>query len=129
MSGNIDWSRLSTPALRASAAKQTSIGSIAAYRYDREVAGTNVGGFSVLTDRDTQMKLTAAALRAQRDPTYTVQWKQADGSFVMLTADQVVVIADSVGDYVQACFDREAALLVSLADGSYLEAMLSEGWP
>ncbi|KAF1061061.1 MAG: hypothetical protein GAK45_02335 [Pseudomonas citronellolis] len=38
-------------------------------------------------------------------------------------------MADAARDYVQACFDREAALLTALADGSLTTAMLDEGWP
>lgn len=102
---------------------------IAKERYTRETAGVVVAGISVLTDRDTQSKLTAAAVRAQRDNNYTVDWKGADGKFVSLTASEIIVVADGVDDYVQACYSREAELLLNLAKGTYSEAMLVEGWP
>lgn len=98
-------------------------------RYAHEIAGAVVTGISVLTDRDTQSKLTAAAVRAQRDSTYVVDWKGADGKFVNLTAPKIILVADGVDDYVQACYSREAALLSKLADGTFSQAMLDEGWP
>ncbi|WP_311968581.1 DUF4376 domain-containing protein [Pseudomonas baltica] len=102
---------------------------IADERFLRETAGTAVSGVAVLTDRTTQMKLTAAAVRAQRDASYSVNWKQSDGKYIELSATQLVAIADAVGDYVQACYDREAVLLSALTDGTYADAMLVEGWP
>ena len=129
MSGNIDWSHLSTAATKAAAAKQATIEAIASARYDHETAGTTASGVAVFTDRTTQMKLTGAAIRAERDPSYSVDWKQSDGTYVELSAVQLIAIADAVGDYVQACYSREAVLLAALADGSYTDAMLVEGWP
>ncbi len=102
---------------------------IANARYQHEVAGTTVAGVKVFTDRDTQNKLTAAALRASRDSTYGVDWKLSDGTFVNLTAVEIIAVADGVGDYVQACYTREAVLLAELADGEFNESMLTEGWP
>lgn len=107
------------------AAKQT----IADERFIRETAGTIVGGVAVFTDRTTQMKLTGAAIRAQRDTAYTVNWKQSDGTYVELNATQLIAIGDAVGDYVQACYDRESVVLDALMAGTYTDAMLSEGWP
>ena len=102
---------------------------IAARRYIAEVAGTYAGGLPVFTDRTTQNKLTGAALRASRDPTYTVDWKCQTGSFITLDAQRIMAVADAVGDYVQACYSREAALLAAVADGSFTDDMLEEGWP
>lgn len=129
MSGNIDWASMATAATRAAGAKQAAVDAIAAERFTRETTGTTVGGIAVFTDRTTQMKLTGAAMRAQRDPAYTVDWKQSDGSFVTLNATQLIAIADAVGDYVQACYTREAALLAALEGGTYTDVMLGEGWP
>jgi len=102
---------------------------IAARRFVAEVRGITVNGMSVYTDRTTQNKLTAASVRAQRDSSYTVNWKLVDNTFISLTAPQLIAIGDAVGDYVQACYDREAALLVALGNGTYTDAMLEEGWP
>lgn len=129
MTGNIDWSSLSTAATKAAAAKQATIEAIASARYEHETAGTTISGVAVFTDRATQMKLTGAAIRAERDPTYSVDWKQSDGTYVELNATQLITIADAVGDYVQACYSREAVLLAALVDGSYTDAALIDGWP
>lgn len=102
---------------------------IAQTRWEHEVAGANIHGVDVFTDRDTQNKLTAAALRATRNPDYSVDWKTSDGSFVNLTAAQIIAIADGVGDYVQACYTREAILLAMLDDGQFTQEALAIGWP
>lgn len=104
-------------------------GLIAARRYTAETAGITVFGVPVYTDRTTQNKLTGAALRASRDSSYTVDWKCSNNTFVSLTAEQIVSVADAVGDHVQACYSREADLLEAVADGSYTDPMLEEGWP
>lgn len=98
-------------------------------RYIAEISGVTVGGISVYSDRTTQNKLTAVAVRAMRNPDYTVFWKTLDGSFVNLTAPLILFIADTVGDYVQACYTREGVLSMAVADGTYTDAMLEQGWP
>ncbi|TWC15224.1 MULTISPECIES: DUF4376 domain-containing protein [unclassified Pseudomonas] len=102
---------------------------IAAARFDYEVAGTLINGMSISTDRTTQNKLFGAALRAGRNADYVIDWKLSDGSFVTLTSAAILALADGVCDYVQACYAREAALLIALNNGSFTEAMLEEGWP
>lgn len=102
---------------------------IADRRFKAEIAGISVGGVSVYTDRTTQNKLTATAFRAARDPSYTVDWKTLDGSFVTLTSDLILHVADAVGDYVQACYTREGILGYMLTNGTYTDSMLEEGWP
>jgi hypothetical protein len=102
---------------------------IAERRYKAETAGVTVNGVSVYTDRTTQNKLTATSVRAQRDPSYKVKWKQTDNTFVELTAEQIIMIGDVVGDYVQECYTRESELIQALVDGLFTEEMLTEGWP
>lgn len=102
---------------------------IEAVRYEAEVFGVSIDGMTILSDRDTQMKLTSAALRAQRDPNYSLDWKCTDGVFVHLTGDEIVEIADLVGDYVQACYTRESQLLKLLDEDNFNEEELYSGWP
>lgn len=102
---------------------------IAARRFKAETAGLSVGGVSVYTDRTTQNKLTAAAFRASRDHTYVVDWKLLDDSFITLNAEFILFIADTVGDYVQACYTREGVLSAMLSAGTYTDEMLDQGWP
>lgn len=102
--------------------------SIAATRYDHETAGIIVSGTSIDTGRDSQALITGAALSAVIDSTYICNWKTVNGT-VSLTATQLIAIATAVRAHVQACFDREAALLAAVTAGTYTDAMLTEGWP
>lgn len=91
----------------------------AAVRYAKEIAGCTVGGVTYPSDRDTQAKLTAAALFAQVDNTQTFQWKLADGSFSdELSAAQMITIAAAVGGYVNSCFAEEAAVVAEIDAGT-----------
>ncbi|MEZ1745687.1 DUF4376 domain-containing protein [Pseudomonas aeruginosa] len=101
---------------------------IAARRYQAETAGITVNGLDLPTDRDSQALVTGAALAAVIDPNYTCQWKTAAG-FVDLAAQQVIALASAMRAHVQACFDREAALLDALAAGTYSADQLDQGWP
>ena len=101
---------------------------IEARRYTAEVGGTTVSGMPIVTDDRSKSLITGAALRATRSADYILRWKTADG-FVDLNADQVIAVADAVSDHVQACFNRESALLDAVADGTITAEMLEEGWP
>lgn len=101
---------------------------IARARYGHETAGIKVNGIRIDTDRDSQALITGAALSAMLDGSYVCTWKTRDGP-VQLTANQLLAIAAAVRFHVQACFDRECALLTALADGAFTDAILSEGWP
>ncbi|MCV6429375.1 DUF4376 domain-containing protein [Pseudomonas aeruginosa] len=101
---------------------------IAARRYQAETAGIIVNGMALPTDRDSQALVTGAALAAWMDQDYTCQWKTADG-FVALAAQQIIALASAMRAHVQACFDREAALLDALAAGTYTDEQLDQGWP
>ena len=100
---------------------------IAARRYEAEIAGTIVGGMPIATDDRSKLLINGAALRANRSSDYVLRWKTSSG-FVDLSADQVLAVADAVSEHVQACFDREDALLAALADGSITADMLEQGW-
>lgn len=107
-------------AAEASRARRSAIKA----RRDRAIAaGIVVGGFPVQTDDLSQQRIIGAALAAMVDPSATVRWKVADGSFVTLDAPTVIAIAQAVRAHVQACFDREAELV---ADP---EAVIDTGWP
>lgn len=101
---------------------------IADRRWQAEVAGITVNGMAVATDRDSQSLITGAALAAMRDPAYVCRWKTATG-FVELNAEQLTAVADTVRAHVQACFDREAALLAELDAGTLTPELIETGWP
>ena len=101
---------------------------IAARRYTAEIAGTTIDGMPIDTGRDSQGLITGAAVQAIIDPAYSLHWKTSAG-FVELTGQQILGVASMVRAHVQACFNREAALLDAVADGTITTAMLDEGWP
>lgn len=101
---------------------------VAAKRYAQEVKGVVVNGATVGTDRESVAILTGAAFQAFLDPTYLCRWKTQSG-FVELNAQQIIALATSVRMYVQACFEREAALVAAIEAGTYTENMIDEGWP
>lgn len=103
---------------------------IAARRYHAETSGTTVNGMPLDTGRDSQALVTGAALAAVLDPAYSCQWKTASGAgFITLDAQQIIALAGAMRAHVQACFDREAALLAALEAGTYTDEQLEQGWP
>lgn len=101
---------------------------IAAERYKREGVGITVDGYVIDTTRDGQALIAGAAVSAILDPDYKCNWKTGAG-FVERNAPQLVAIATAVRAHVQACFDRERALLLAVEEGEYQAEMLAEGWP
>jgi hypothetical protein len=101
---------------------------IAARRYQAEIGGIELAGLPIATDDRSKLLINGAALRASREPGYTLRWKTGDG-FIDLSGAQVLAMADAVADHVQRCFDREAELLTAVADGSITAEMLEQGWP
>ncbi|MEX6717497.1 DUF4376 domain-containing protein [Pseudomonas aeruginosa] len=101
---------------------------IAARRYQAETAGITVNGMPLDTGRDSQGLVTGAALEAFMDAGYTCQWKTGEG-FVELSAQQIIALARAMRAHVQACFNREAALLAALGAGTYTDEQLDQGWP
>jgi hypothetical protein len=94
-------------------------GYAASVRYAKEVAGCEIGGVTYPSDRETQAKLTAAALFAQVDNAQTFQWKLAAGSFSeSLSAAQMIAVAAAVGGYVNACFAQEAGVVAEIDSGT-----------
>lgn len=101
---------------------------IAERRYQAEIAGIAFNGMPLDTGRDSQALVTGAALQAVIDSAYTCQWKTSEG-FIDLDAQQIIAIASAMRAHVQACFDREAALLDALDAGTYTDDQLDQGWP
>ncbi|WP_312903869.1 DUF4376 domain-containing protein [Stutzerimonas nitrititolerans] len=125
---NIDWSGMITAEQLAEQARQSQVAAIAARRWQAETAGITVNGIAIDTGRDSQALITGAAVSAMLDPAYSVRWKTPAG-FIDLEGQQIIAMATTVRAHVQACFDREADLLEALADGTFADAMLEEGWP
>ncbi len=101
---------------------------IAAHRYDREVSGTQWKGLRIDTAREARTALAELALAAMQDHSFCCCWKTSDG-FIQVDQESSLSISKTVRSHVQACFDREAELLAHLEAGTFIESMLSEGWP
>lgn len=101
---------------------------VALERYKREATGVSVDGLQIETTRDSQALIASTGLSAVLDPEYRCNFKTATG-FVEIGAEQIIAIAKAVRAHVQACFDREKALLEMIEAGTYRDEMLAEGWP
>ena len=125
---NIDYSQLITAEQKTEQARQAIVSSIAARRWQAETGGITVNGIAIDTGRDSQALITGAAVSAMLDPGYSVRWKTPNG-FIDLEGQEIIAMATAVRAHVQAAFDRESELLDALANGTFTEAMLEEGWP
>lgn len=125
---NIDYSQLITAEAKAEQARQAVVASIATRRWQAETAGISVSGIAIDTGRDSQALITGAAVSAMLDAGYSARWKTPNG-FIDLEGQEIIAMATAVRAHVQAAFDRESELLEALADGTFTEAMLDEGWP
>lgn len=110
-------------------AESTAQERIAARRYQAQVTGTTLNGMPIDTSTDSQALITGAALAAVLDSTYVCRWKMADGTRVELDAKMIIAVASAVRDHIQACYDREDELLTAVAEGTFTDAMLDQGWP
>jgi hypothetical protein len=86
--------------------KQQKLQEIATKRYEKETGGITLGESKITTDRQTQATITSALLRLQRKPEELIDWK-GEAGWTQLNKAAVEVIADAVGDHVQACFTAE----------------------
>lgn len=121
------------PANTLAKLKEGALQALADRRWRAETGGISVNGSLVATDERSQAKFVGACLAATLDANYSVQWKIADGGFVTLNRDQIIAIAQAARAHVQACFDREAALVGEIEaapDEQALAAIdIEAGWP
>lgn len=91
----------------------------ASRRWARERGGTTVGALPVPTDERTQAVLTAAFVQASADPGFTVDpWKVGPGSYVSLSAAEIIAISAAVNAHVQACFALNATVDAAILAGT-----------
>lgn len=83
-------------------------------RFRAETGGLVTAGIKVATDRQSQAMISGACLMAQANPAFTTQWKAEDGTFVTITAAEIVAMAQAVAAHVSACFSTEAALVAGI---------------
>jgi hypothetical protein len=85
-------------------------------RWRRETGGVTINDMFITTDLQSQAKLTGAYSFAVKNPSTTLQWKLPSG-FVNLSSDEVIIVADGVGKFIEDCFAAEAVLHDQIAAG------------
>jgi len=90
----------------------------ASKRFSVETGGISVNGSKIATDRASQSLITGAYSYVLANPSETVKFKTASGSFVELTAAQMTAIANAVGAHVQSCFSAEEVVSAAIASGT-----------
>lgn len=119
-----------------SEARAALIDEIAAKRFEVEFAGfTTAGGMFVRTDTRTRAVLTRAALQARDNPSAEIDWKLANGVWVVLDAPTVLALDSLVDRFITECFAVEkakataAGAAASVAALRSLRAAIADGWP
>ncbi len=114
--------------------KSTLKDELASIRYDHEIDGVIVNGQTILTDRESQATIASAKLYSDANPDKAISWKAASG-WTALDNATITATAKAVGDYVQACFDREKELSEAIDAATTVDELIdvatqfSEGWP
>lgn len=103
-------------------------------RMRKENNGVKVGDYVYDTSRESQTKYIAVALDILRanSPSWSIDWKLPDGTFVTLNALQMNEVIDAVKNHVQNCFQKEKYYfdLIDTSDVSVLESTdFSADWP
>lgn len=121
------------PVLTFTDKKHAKKAALAATRWDHETSGLTFDGHIIATDVVSQTKIIGAVVGVQLDPTATLNWKTAEGDFIPLSASSIIAIGQAMRAHVQACVDREAALVSVInaaADEAALDAIdITVGWP
>lgn len=105
---------------------------IAAKRYAVETGGlTFPDGMCVGTDRQDQAIITGVVSATQLGQV-SFDWKGADGTWIALTAKQIMQIGAAVAAHVQACFSAEkqhCEAVAKLKDAELDGYNINAGWP
>ena len=127
---------VSEPLVSFDSLKEEKLSKLASYRYKIEVAGLSLNSMTISTDRQAQALIhgarTIAESRIKENDNRVFDFKTKSG-WVELTSEQIVLIADAVGDHVQACFTNEkyhGEKIKDLLTSKELEAYdYTSGWP
>ena len=114
--------------LTLSEAKAAKRQEIADARYAAEIAGFELQGTPVRTDRETQARLAHAYLFAIANPAFETDWKLANGTFIHLNAEQITGVSQAVLRHVQDCFTKEAQLNLRIDAAEDTEQLTQIAW-
>jgi hypothetical protein len=90
----------------------------ASARYTRASGGIEVTGHVYNSDVVSRNTVNSAYNFAQLNPTQTVQWKLADGTFVTLDKAGIETLNASVSEFVQLCFTCESNTVDAINAGT-----------
>lgn len=92
-------------------------------------AGMQYDGARILPTDKTKARLAAAVSRAQINSDAQFDWLFEESEWRTLSSQGLIEMNEALSEFVEACFSRERELLQAVADGSFEDAMLQEGWP
>ena len=96
-------------------------------RWQAVISGIKYNNITIDTNTDSQTYIIGAAYTALKNPDYVCKWKTKEG-FVMLTAAEILGIADMLRAHIQSCFDKEAELQVVLRSLTTKEEINNFSW-
>lgn len=91
-------------------AQATKLATLAAARYNEEIAGIVLNEVTIATDRESQAMLTGAYVSLKQGFVPSVKWK-GDNGWVMATLAEIEPTAQAVSIHVQTCFGKEFQLV------------------
>lgn len=83
-------------------------------RRSAESNGMTIGADVIATDTGSQVKLVAALLHAQNDPSFSTPWRTLDNKYIDLDADGISGTCASMLAYIQSCYEWERSLLSTI---------------
>jgi len=90
---------------------------VSSLRYAAEVAGIEVGGMQIATDRESQGLINGAYNLVGAKPDMTIRFN-VGGKSTRLDSAAVHIVAIAVGEHVQACREREGDVLDAIEAGT-----------
>lgn len=90
--------------------KEAKLSELRSARWQAEVAGIEVGGRQIGTDKGTQEELGKAVAIASLDPKFSVDWEFPDGEIVKVGAEQIQGMVLAVAAHVQGTRTKFAQL-------------------
>lgn len=113
--------------------KASLVEEVAAKRWQVETGGILVNGDPIATDREAQSQLSSAFVDLQSGLINDTQWKDAIGTFTLVTLVQLEPVAKAVAAHRRACFTAEQAhveAINALDTQAELDAYdITTGWP
>lgn len=101
-------------------------------KWVEEGSGFTYLGLPFASDDRAQLKYMGIVMAAQMNPSYSVNFKAADGNFIDLSAAQAVGLAMAARAHVQHCFDNESRIKDLIDAATTFEELdaidLESGW-